>query len=238
MRLFTLIFFFFMSSAFAEIGSIKKILGEQDGYALRGSERIKLVIDLPLELGDEIFTQNSVVLLQIDPSTQVSMAKNTQLKLSDHQVQELSQSEKAYSVIEFISGLIRVNVDKDQDQEIEQQIKTRNVVFGIRGTDFEVAIEESGDVDLDVFEGEVAVSSPYIHSFVPEIVKRNEGLRFQKSKKAFLRRKFMSRFKNHPGFERPELVRKAWKEKKQRRKKMKASQMLKKRNRDDRRRTR
>lgn len=55
MRLFTLIFFFFMSSAFAEIGSVKKILGEQDGYVLRGSERIKLAINLPLDLGDEIF---------------------------------------------------------------------------------------------------------------------------------------------------------------------------------------
>jgi hypothetical protein len=238
MQLLTLIFFFLLSSAFAEVGNVKKVLGGEDGYALRGSERIKLEVNLPIELGDEIFSQNSVVLLQIDPSTQVSMAKNSQLKLSEHQVQELSQLEKAFSVVEFISGLIRVNLVKDQDQEIEQQIKTRDVVFGVRGTDFEVAIEESGDVDLDVFEGEVAVSSPYIHSFVPEIVKGNEGFRFQKSKKAFLRRKFMSRFKNHPGFERPDLMRKAWKEKKIRRNKMKDRQVEKKRSRKDRSRSR
>lgn len=238
MQLITLFFFFLISSAFAEIGSVKKVLGVQDGYALRAGERIKLEVNLPLELGDEIFSQNSVVLLQIDPSTQVSMAMNSQLKLSEHQVQELTQLEKAFSVIEFISGLIRVNLVKDQDQEIEQQIKTRDVVFGVRGTDFEVAIEESGDVDLDVFEGEVAVSSPYIHSFVPEIVKGNEGFRFQKSKKAFLRRKFISRFKNHPGFERPDVMRKAWKEKKLRKNKMKGIQAEKKRARKERRRSR
>jgi len=238
MQLLALVFFFLISSAFAEIGNVKKILGDQDGYALRGGERIKLEVDLPLELGDEVFSQNSVVLLQIDPSTQVSMAKNTELKISEHQVQELSQLEKAYSVIEFISGLIRVNVEKDQDQEIEQQIKTRNVVFGVRGTDFEVTLEKSGDVDLDVFEGEVAVSSPYIHSFVPEIVKGNEGFRFQKSKKTFLRRKFMSRFKNHPGFERPDVMRKAWKEKKLKRKSLKTTQVEKRRSRKDRRRSR
>ncbi len=223
------------SNVYAEIGSVIKVLGEGGGYIVRNGEKVLLEEDSPIELQDEIVSKNSVILIQIDPSTQVSLSKNTELKLSEHQVQEFTNIEKGFSVIELIKGLIRVNVDKDQGQEIEQKVKTRDVVFGVRGTDFEVAIDPSQDVELDVFEGEVAVSSPYVHSFVPEIVKSDEGLRFQRSKKAFLRRKFISRFKDHPGFERPERIRKKWKDKKLKRKsiinKRKKSQLNKKRKR-------
>jgi hypothetical protein len=209
--------FLFTSNSYSEIGNVIKVL-DDGGYILRNGEKIALKVDFPIELQDEIFTNNSVLLIQIDPSTQVSLSRNSHLKLSEHQVQDLAKIEKAFSVIELIQGLIRVNVDKDQGQEIDQKVKTRDVVFGISATDFEITIDQSQDVELDVFDGQVEVSSPYVHSFVPEIVRSQEGLIFQYSKKSFLRRKFRSRFKNHPGFERPEVVRRKWKDKKLKRK--------------------
>lgn len=207
---------------FAGVGKVLKVIDGPGAEVTRGTQKIKLTPDFSLELGDTISSGESYVVFQIYPATQLSMAKNTELKISEHAIQDVNKIEKTWSVIDFLKGIVRTQVSRDADQEVEQQIRTEGASFSVRGTEFEVSIEENKDVDLDVFEGEVAASSPYIQSFVPEIVKANEGFRFERSKKAWSKRRFSPKFRNHPGFENPKKLLKKWKEKKKQMQKKKS----------------
>ncbi len=213
----------FSTTAFGQAGKVTKVLGDQDAYLTRGSETLKLTPEMNLELNDVLHSVNSYVVIHIFPGTQMSLAKNSEVKISESLIEENNEIEKATSVIDFIKGIIRLQVTKDTNQELEQKVKANNVAFGVRGTEFEVSQEENQDIDLDVFEGEVEVTSPDVHTFVPEIVKANEGFRFERKKKAFSKRRFAPKFRNHPGFmERKELKSK-WRELKAKRKAEKIS---------------
>lgn len=200
-----------VNSAWAEVGKISKILGDQDAYLVRGTENIKLVPETNLELNDVIHSQNAYIVIHLYPSTQMSLAKNTEIKISEHMIEESGDLEKTTSLIDFIKGIVRLQVTKDTDQEIDQKVQADGVLFGVRGTEFEVSLEDNQDVDLDVFEGEVQASSPDVHTFVPEIIKANEGFRYEKRKKAFSKRRFAPKFRNHPGFKDKKEIKKEWK---------------------------
>jgi len=211
MKFILLISLFLLNSAWAEVGKITKILGDQDSYLIRGKENIKLTAELDLELNDVIHSQNSYIVIHLYPATQMSLAKNSEIKISEHMIEESGDLEKTTSVIDFIKGIVRVQVTKDTNQEIDQKVQANGVAFGVRGTEFEVSLEENQDVDLDVFEGEVQASSPDIHTFVPEIIKANEGFRYERKKKAFSKRRFAPKFRNHPGFKDRKEIKKQWK---------------------------
>ncbi len=219
MRPLLLLFLLTLSTTYAavgdDVGQVTRVLGEGTGHIRRAGKKIPLAPDLSLALGDVVSSEGALVVVHIYPGTQVSLSKNTEIKLSEHQIlEEKEKIERSFSVIDYVKGLLRVQVDRDTDQEVEQQVRAEGVSFGVRGTEFEVS-DESGDVELDVIEGEVTASSPYIQSFVPEIVKTKEGLRFNRRKKAFERRKFQTKFTNHPGFRGREEILKAWKMKRQ-----------------------
>lgn len=198
--------------AHAEIGKINKLVGNGNGYLERNTQKINLTQDLMLEEGDTIYSQDNVLLIHLYPSSQLSLSKNTQITLTQNLIEDEDEGEKAFSVVNFVKGIVRVLVTKETDQTIDQKIVADGVSFAVRGTEFEVS-EEGDDFDLDVFEGEVEVSSPHVQTFVPEIVKPNEGFRFNKRKKNFQRRKFGPKFKNHPGFKKREEIRENWKKK-------------------------
>lgn len=213
MLLWLVSFALMVSASFAEVGKISKILGSGDAYVLRNQNKISVVQDLELEQGDEIHSLDSVVMIYLYPTTQMNLAKNSQIKITENLVAEAGEKEKVSSVIDFIKGLVRVQVTRDESLEIEQKVQANGVAFAVRGTEFEVS-EEGEDFDLDVIEGEVEVMSPYVNTFVPEIVKANEGFRFNKKQRNFQRRKFRAKFKNQPGFAGKEEVKAKWKQQK------------------------
>lgn len=201
-----------ITTSFAEVGKISKILGTGDAYIQRSHEKISIQENINLEQGDELFTEGSVIVVYLYPTTQISLSKNTQIKITESLIEGDGQKEKSFSVIEFIKGIVRLQVTKDENLEIDQKVVADGVAFAVRGTEFEVS-QTGEDFDLDVLEGEVEVSSPYVQTFVPEIVKANEGFRFNKKARNFQRRKFGMKFKNHPGFARKEELKQKWKQK-------------------------
>ncbi len=206
-------FLVLISFASAEIGKVSKILGASDAYIIRNSEKIKLTQDTKIEQDDELYTQESVLLIYLYPSIQISLSKKTQLNFSESVIKDFSKTEKAFSVIEFIKGMVRIQVTTDSEVGVDQKIQANGVSFAIRGTEFEIS-DLNGEIDLDVIEGQVEVSSPYVQTFVPEIVNPNEGFSFNKKEKKFRRRKFLMKFNSHPGFaDRRELLKK-WKKRK------------------------
>lgn len=188
-------------AAFGEVGKVLKVLGDKDAYILRGDQKLPASLDTDLQLNDKIVSLNSHLLIHIYPATQLSLGKNSEVQVTEHLIEASGKITRASSVIDFIKGVIRVLVEKGPGEEIEQKIQAENVAFTVRGTEFEISQDTERNVDLDVVEGEVVVSSPFVQTFVPEVVKANEGFRFGQKKRSFARRAFLLRFKDHPKFE-------------------------------------
>ncbi|HXH75981.1 MAG TPA: FecR domain-containing protein [Bacteriovoracaceae bacterium] len=207
-----------LSFACASAGKVEKIVGAQDAYLMRGQEKITISTDMELKEGDEVFSSNAYVVLLLHPASQLSMNKQSQMKITKSEIDESQPVVKATSIVDLIKGLIRVMVTKQEGQEVEQQVTSSitNVAFAVRGTEFEVSLDDEG-ADLDVIEGEVEVSSPLVQTFVPEIVKANEGFKFSKRQKKFMRRKMAVRFKHHPGFLNKGEMKERWKKRHERR---------------------
>ena len=84
MKRFLFFFFLIVFSASAEVGKVVKIAGENTGYLIRTGDRVSLNQDISLELGDEIHSDNSVLVLYLYPGTQMSLGKKTSIKLTEH----------------------------------------------------------------------------------------------------------------------------------------------------------
>jgi hypothetical protein len=188
-----------LNQAFAEVGRVIKLCDAHDAYINRAKNKIVLSPGLKLEPGDEVLTKNSRLVFYVHPGFQISMNKNSQILI------------KSNSVLDFKQGMIRIQGQPEGAEKLEQTINAPDVSFTVSGTEFEVAIE-SRKVNLDVVTGSVEVRSPHVHTFVPEIVKANEGFTFNRIKKNFSRRKFSPSLKKSE-FENIEKLEKEWKEK-------------------------
>lgn len=206
---------FVLNAAFADVGKIIKIVGGDDAYVIRQGEKISLTPESLLEVGDEIRSSGTHLVMVIFPDIQISLPRLSEMRLKEATIEETPEHLKSQSLVELIKGQIRCRVTKQKNHEVEHTVQVTNAAFAVRGTEFEVGIE-GDDVDLDVEEGEVEFSSPLVHTFVPEMIKRNEGFRFSRKNKKYIRRKIATRMQNHPGFlDRQELKERfrKWKEK-------------------------
>lgn len=210
---------FLITFCWAEVGRVTEIYGQQSAYLLRSQEKINLKKDLELNVGDEIHSEDSVLNLLFHPTGQYRLSKNSTIKITQNLIQDLNDTEKSQTIIEFFKGMIRVQILSDDKLEIDHKIQTKDVAFAVRGTEFEVS-QSGDDFDLDVVEGAVEVSSPHVQTFVPEIVKANEGFRFNRKNRSFKRRQFKLKNTENPRFLAREEIRKQRRENRQKRQKM------------------
>lgn len=209
-RVFVL-FLCFISFAHAEVGEIISMRGGSDSYLMRNGSKASISEGDKLEVGDTVHSGSAHVALILYPKIQMGLAKDTELKITSHMVEEAT-TEKTESLIELIKGLIRIQVTRDQNEEVQQKVDARGVTFAVRGTEYEVSSTDD-DAELDVFEGEVEVSSPHVQTFVPEIVKPNEGFRYARKARQFSRRAHKARLKEAKFLRREEL-RSRWQQRK------------------------
>lgn len=183
----------------ADIGKVVKVVGGTDAFLVRNQERLKLTPNLALEVGDHLVSSNTYTVILIYPASQMSLPKKSQLKITKAVVESNDDgSVKAASNVNLLKGLVRVQVTKQPDQQIDQKVSSKNVTFGVRGTEFEVAMDDEG-VDLDVLSGAVDVRSS-LGNFVPKLVGANEAFRFSPNLKELIKKNFAPRFNDHPGF--------------------------------------
>lgn len=166
-----------INAAWAQMGQVTELIGTKDAYLMRESSKVLLSKELKLESGDEVFSENAELLIRLTSGTHVSMGKNTQLKLSKE-------------MIELFKGIIRLKAVKDS------KVQANGVAFEAQASDFEVSWLDNNSIDLDVYKGEVTVSSPHVHTFVPEIVKSKEGFTYNPLSPSFNRRSFAPKLKN------------------------------------------
>lgn len=175
MRYWCLMMLILMGVSWADIGRITKLEGKTDAYIFRGNSKFAVSKDLKLKARDEIFSHETQMVIDLYPGHKVILAKNSQIKITGK------------DTIDFIKGRIQVQVTK------ELKVQGDGVAFNAKEAVFEVSQTENKDLDLDVVSGEVEVTSPYVHTFVPEIVKGQEGFRFTTAEPGFARRKFASK---------------------------------------------
>ena len=166
-----------INSAWAQLGQVTELIGTKDAYIKRESAKVMLTKELKLDNGDEVFSENAEVLIRLSSGTQLNIGKNTQLKLTKE-------------MIDLFKGIIRLKALKDS------KVQANGVAFEAQASDFEVSWLDNNSIDLDVYKGEVTVSSPHVHTFVPEIVKDKEGFTYNPLSPSFNRRSFAPKLKN------------------------------------------
>lgn len=211
---FFFVFFLLTGFVYAQVGEILSLTGGTNSHLVRNGQRMNLAENMTLETGDKILSEDSHVTLMIYPKVQISLVKGTELVLTSHFIED-STEEKSSSVVGLLKGLVRILVTKDAGESVEQKVDAKDVTFAVRGTEYEVSVTED-DADLDVVEGEVEVSSPFVATFVPEIVKKGEGFRFERKARKFARRAFRERNRENR-FLKKEALRQRWKERKEKR---------------------
>lgn len=166
----------FNSFAKSGHGKIVGVLGKSDSILTREDKKISIKKNLVTELNDKIQTNNASVTVALHPKNELIINNNSEVKFADK------------DVLDFIKGAIWLSL-KD-----EMKVQAEGVSFTAKNAEFEVS-EGKDSIDLDVIRGEVTVSSPYVQTFVPEIVKAREGFSFGKTKKSFNRRKLSLKIK-------------------------------------------
>lgn len=211
----------FSSFCFAGVGEILSLNGGSDAKLSRGGVEQVLAVGTALQVGDKIRSENSHVVFLIYPKIQMSLGRGSEMSITSHLIDEANEA-KSSSILELIKGIIRVQVIRDESDQVEHKIDANGVSFAVRGTEFEVTSTDE-EAELDVIEGEVEVSSPYVQTFVPEIVKRNEGFKFSRKAKRFERRAFRKKMKDAYLLEKDSIRRKSreWKSARKAKRKLK-----------------
>lgn len=113
-------------------------------------------------------------------SSEILRLKDAQIVVGENsEAKVINQQE-----VRILKGHIQVKTKKNI------KVLHDDVSFSTESGEFRVSLNENNDVDLDVASGEVLVSSPHVHTFVPEIVKAKEGFRYKSSPPGFERRKY------------------------------------------------
>ncbi|MFA6237948.1 MAG: FecR domain-containing protein [Bacteriovorax sp.] len=145
----------FSHSLMAEVGIITKVIGG-DAVIFRDDKTILVYQNTELEEGDRIETNNSVVLLQVYPGTQINLSAKSDFTIIEHDVEFEGVNEDSAITFGFLRGKLKILVDKLLDSDsTSQTIKTKTVALAVRGTEFEVEENDEG-TSVDVTEGKVA----------------------------------------------------------------------------------
>ena len=210
MGLWILCFIMTVTTAFAEVGKVAKLTGDNSAYLIRNKSKVEIKTNTMIEVGDEIMSGNSTLVVHLYPETQISLGKQTHLTLEQADLAVTKNQAKSFAVLKLSKGMIRAILPGVKNQEIEQRYETEGMTGVLSQGEFEMSLEESKNVNLEVLSSQVAISSPFIQSFVPEIVKAKEGLTFSWKEKAYVRRKPTPRFTDHAGFVNAKTIKKNW----------------------------
>jgi hypothetical protein len=132
-----------------------------------------------VEGGDEIITKaDSEVSLTLNDNTTIHVSANTDIKIEKLKPNE---TKGFFSRMKLLAGKILSEVEKLSDSKSEFEIEAGGVLCGIRGTAFEVKIQDD-EVTTDTFHGLVEMS----HDGVIQKVHENEHSSFSLKDAAFL----------------------------------------------------
>ena len=146
----------FANSAVAQsptaLGTVITIDG--NAYLLRNKARVEIEVASEIFRSDVIITEaNSLVRLLLKDDTILDVREKSKFAFSDYK--EAQGKRDAQFDMDY--GSVRASVTKKLKKKEKMEIKTKSASFAVRGTDFNVKVDQSqpSQATLNVFTGEV-----------------------------------------------------------------------------------
>jgi len=135
------LFLLISTQAYADIGSVFELKGT--AVIKRGKEVISVVQGTAVETNDRVETKNGVVNIKFKDNTTVKVTENSALVIDDFVYDAKSASGKlglkaAEGTVRYVSG----NIAHNNPNAVN--IKTPTAAIAVRGTDFVMAVDETG----------------------------------------------------------------------------------------------
>ena len=141
MKRWLVLFLLISTQAYADIGSVFELKGT--AVIKRGKEVISVVQGTAVETNDRVETKNGVVNIKFKDNTTVKVTENSALVIDDFVYDAKSASGKlglkaAEGTVRYVSG----NIAHNNPNAVN--IKTPTASIAVRGTDFVMAVDETG----------------------------------------------------------------------------------------------
>ena len=130
------------TAAFAEIGSVIELKGT--AVIKRGKETIVVSNGTPVETNDKVETKNGVVNIKFKDDTTVKVTENSSLVIDDF-VYDPKNAAGGKLSLKAASGTVRYvsgNIAHNNPNSVK--INTPTAAIAVRGTDFVMAVDETG----------------------------------------------------------------------------------------------
>lgn len=144
MRWLLIILVFVSSQAFAKIGDVIEQSGVTDIERKDGETYEKINKDFNVESYDTVKTKNGRTAIQFVDETRVDVTENSKLVIDEFVYDPNTSTGKlalkaSFGTVRYASGQIA----KNSRQNV--QIRTPTAVVGVRGTDFSLTVDETGN---------------------------------------------------------------------------------------------
>jgi len=132
----------FTTAAVADIGSIVDLTGT--AVIKRGKEAITVIKGTPVEINDRVETKNGVVNIKFKDDTTVKVTENSSLVIDDFVYDPKNTAggklglKAAAGTVRYVSG----NIAHNNPNSVK--INTPTAAIAVRGTDFVMAVDETG----------------------------------------------------------------------------------------------
>lgn len=163
------------------------LASEEKSFLLRNNKKMSISSEQKFQAGDEVHSGKSKLVLPLHSGVKLTLFKGSKIVLTHHQVTTANKKENIFIDIDLKKGKTFALIEKKEGQEVELKINTPGASFAANVSNFEVIVDKAKNSTVKVQQGLVLVSSPYIQSFAPEVVKAGEKLRFDMKKKAFVK---------------------------------------------------
>lgn len=144
MKWLVLILIFIATPSFAKIGDVIEQKGVTDIERKDGSTYEKINKDFGVESYDTVRTKNGKTAIQFVDETRVDVTENSKLVIDEFVYDPNTSTGKlalkaSFGTVRYASGQIA----KNSRQNV--QIRTPTAVVGVRGTDFSLTVDETGN---------------------------------------------------------------------------------------------
>lgn len=142
MKRWAILLWLFTTAAVADIGSIVDLTGT--AVIKRGKEAITVIKGTPVEINDRVETKNGVVNIKFKDDTTVKVTENSSLVIDDFVYDPKNTAggklglKAAAGTVRYVSG----NIAHNNPNSVK--INTPTAAIAVRGTDFVMAVDETG----------------------------------------------------------------------------------------------
>ena len=130
------------TAVFAEIGSVTDLTGT--AVIKRGKETVAIAKGTPVETNDKVETKNGIVNIKFKDDTTVKVTENSSLVIDDFVYDPKNSAggklslKAAAGTVRYVSG----NIAHNNPNSVK--INTPTAAIAVRGTDFVMAVDETG----------------------------------------------------------------------------------------------